>query len=235
MTKKKTTKKTTHDTSTHTTPWAEKNKTAPAPDPRPADGFVRTFSGARLYLRREHAHHSDPVPLKDIELGLEREPRWSGQTSAAYTVEQHSIAVGLVAAWHPEPLTDSDDCGPIAVPQRPVSHRLRTLVGGLLHDAHKAVLRDIPKPVKAALGPGVAELEELVDGYIHQAVAKECVPFFTDPCSSARAGCSIATSRSGRRRRSRTRRTGAARSASATPSLRFEPSRGPGAATQAVW
>jgi 5'-deoxynucleotidase YfbR-like HD superfamily hydrolase len=82
--------------------------------------YVSTYLGNRFFLTRPHI---DDVAIEDIAHGLAYQCRFNGQTSAFYSVAQHSLMVmGLV----------------------PESEYLPAL----LHDAAEAYLGDMVKPLK---------------------------------------------------------------------------------------
>lgn len=82
--------------------------------------YVSTYLGNRFFITRPHI---DDVALEDIAHGLAYQCRFNGQTSAFYSVAQHSL---MVMALVPE------------------SERLPAL----LHDAAEAYLGDMVKPLK---------------------------------------------------------------------------------------
>jgi 5'-deoxynucleotidase YfbR-like HD superfamily hydrolase len=106
------------------------------------------LSGRRLDLL-------DPSPfdveIEDIAHGLAFVARWNGQTKGLYpySVAEHSLLVeelyGRVA--------------PRAAP--------RWRLAALLHDAPEYVIGDMISPVKAAVGPGYAALDERLARAVH--------------------------------------------------------------------
>ncbi len=106
------------------------------------------LSGRRLDLL-------DPAPLdieiEDIAHGLSFVARWNGQTSGefAYSVAEHSLLVERLFS--------------LANPKAPVKWQL----AALLHDAPEYVIGDMISPVKAAVGPGYAELDARLTAAIH--------------------------------------------------------------------
>ncbi|MGR3540069.1 MAG: hypothetical protein ACU0BS_01385 [Hasllibacter sp.] len=106
---------------------------------RPARAWQRMLSGRRLDLL-------DPSPLdvelEDIAHGLAFVARWNGQTSGdwPYSVAEHSL---LVEELFRPP--DPDPRWPLAA---------------LLHDAPEYVIGDMISPVKMAVGPGYAALDD---------------------------------------------------------------------------
>ena len=98
------------------------------------------LSGRRLDLL-------DPTPvdieIEDIAHGLAFVARWNGQTEGefAYSVAEHSVLVEQLFS--------------AANPAAPVKWQL----AALLHDAPEYVIGDMISPVKAAVGPGYAELD----------------------------------------------------------------------------
>lgn len=82
--------------------------------------YVSTYLGNRFYLTRPHI---DDVAIEDIAHGLAYQCRFNGQTSAFYSVAQHSLMVMRLV---------------------PAEHRF----AALLHDAAEAYLGDMVKPLK---------------------------------------------------------------------------------------
>ncbi len=110
--------------------------------------WQRMLSGRRLDLL-------DPTPvdieIEDIAHGLAFVARWNGQTIGdfAYSVAEHSILV--------ERLFSKTN------PKAPVKWQL----AALLHDAPEYVIGDMISPVKAAVGPGYAALDDRLTAAIH--------------------------------------------------------------------
>ncbi len=110
--------------------------------------WQRMLSGRRLDLL-------DPTPLDieidDIAHGLAFVARWNGQTKGdfAYSVAEHSLLV--------EALFRRID------PSAPV----KWCLAALLHDAPEYVIGDMISPVKAAVGPGYAELDDRLATAVH--------------------------------------------------------------------
>lgn len=110
--------------------------------------WQRMLSGRRLDLL-------DPTPL-DIELadlarGLAFVARWNGQTRGdfAYSVAEHSLLVErLYSVLEP-------NAGP------------RWRLAALLHDGPEYVIGDMISPVKSAIGPGYAQLDQRLMAAIH--------------------------------------------------------------------
>ncbi len=106
------------------------------------------LSGRRLDLL-------DPTPfdieIEDIAHGLAFVARWNGQTRGdfPYSVAEHSLLVEeIYGRLQPE-----------------ASARNRLFA--LLHDAPEYVIGDIISPVKAAVGPGYADLDKRLAAAIH--------------------------------------------------------------------
>jgi 5'-deoxynucleotidase YfbR-like HD superfamily hydrolase len=106
------------------------------------------LSGRRLDLL-------DPSPfdveVEDIAHGLAFVARWNGQTRGEhpYSVAEHSLLVEELYARivpRPEP---------------------RWRLAALLHDAPEYVIGDMISPVKAAVGPGYAELDRRLARAVH--------------------------------------------------------------------
>ena len=106
------------------------------------------LSGRRLDLL-------DPSPLdieiEDIAHGLAFQARWNGQTIGdfAYSVAEHSLLV--------------EELFTLINPALDVKWRL----AALLHDAPEFVIGDMISPVKAAVGPGYAELDDRLTRAVH--------------------------------------------------------------------
>lgn len=115
---------------------------------KPQRAWQRMLSGRRLDLL-------DPTPfdieISDIAHGLAFVARWNGQTKGdwPYSVAEHSILV--------ERIFDRANPG-IAT---------RWKLAALLHDAPEYVIGDMISPVKAAVGPGYAELDRRLTAAIH--------------------------------------------------------------------
>ena len=106
------------------------------------------LSGRRLDLL-------DPSPLdveiEDIAHGLAFQARWNGQTRGEfpYSVAEHSLLVDdLFAQINP-------------------AVEMKWRLAALLHDAPEFVIGDMISPVKAAVGPGYAALDERLMHAIH--------------------------------------------------------------------
>lgn len=114
----------------------------------PPRAWQRMLSGRRLDLL-------DPSPLdieiEDIAHGLAFVARWNGQTRGdwPYSVAEHSLLVEALMA----------QADPGLAP--------RWRLAGLLHDAPEYVIGDMISPVKAALGPGYAELDVRLAAAVH--------------------------------------------------------------------
>ncbi|WP_424972133.1 HD domain-containing protein [Dinoroseobacter sp. S76] len=114
----------------------------------PPRAWQRMLSGRRLDLL-------DPTPMdieiEDIAHGLAFVARWNGQTlgNYAYSVAEHSLLVETLYSR--------------MAPKAPVQWRL----AALLHDAPEYVIGDMISPVKAAVGPGYAALDERLTAAIH--------------------------------------------------------------------
>lgn len=113
----------------------------------PRGPFVQMHSGYCVSLTQPDC---TGMPLADIAIALARTARFRGATRGDYalSVAQHSVLVAsLLAEQH---------------------HTLTIQRAGLLHDAHEALIGDIPTPVKAWLGPaGVAAMERPLIRAIH--------------------------------------------------------------------
>jgi 5'-deoxynucleotidase YfbR-like HD superfamily hydrolase len=115
---------------------------------KPPRAWQRMLSGRRLDLL-------DPAPLdieiEDIAHGLAFVARWNGQTEGAhpFSVAEHSLLV--------------EDIYGRLLPGAPARWRLAALI----HDAPEYVIGDMISPVKAAIGPGYAALDERLTAAIH--------------------------------------------------------------------
>lgn len=113
-----------------------------------ARAWQRMLSGRRLDLL-------DPSPLdievEDIAHGLAFVARWNGQTTGIhpYSVAEHSLLVEQIFGL----------IGPRTEP--------RWRLAALLHDAPEYVIGDMISPVKAAVGPGYAELDARLAAAVH--------------------------------------------------------------------
>ena len=112
-----------------------------------ARAWQRMLSGRRLDLL-------DPTPvdveIEDIAHGLAFVARWNGQTRGdwPYSVAEHSLLVE--DAYRRQGGTDA-----------------RWQLAALLHDAPEYVIGDMISPVKAAVGPGYAEMDARLTAAIH--------------------------------------------------------------------
>ena len=112
-----------------------------------ARAWQRMLSGRRLDLL-------DPTPvdieIEDIAHGLAFVARWNGQTQGdwPYSVAEHSLLVEQIYRLQGgvEP---------------------RWCLAALLHDAPEYVIGDMISPVKAAVGPGYAELDARLTAAVH--------------------------------------------------------------------
>lgn len=102
--------------------------------------YISTFKGNRFWPQEPRI---DVIDIEDIAHGLAYQCRFNGQTSAFYSVAQHSL---MVASILPLPLKRA----------------------ALLHDAAEAYLGDMVKPLKGLL-PEFARIEEGVTHLIAQA------------------------------------------------------------------
>ena len=116
--------------------------------PKQKRAWQRMLSGRRLDLL-------DPTPMDieidDIAHGLAFVARWNGQTIGdyPYSVAEHSLLV--------EELFSRANPG--------IAPRWR--LAALLHDAPEYVIGDMISPVKAAVGPDYAVLDERLSAAIH--------------------------------------------------------------------
>jgi len=113
-----------------------------------ARAWQRMLSGRRLDLL-------DPTPLdieiEDIAHGLAFVARWNGQTRGdwPYSVAEHSLLVEEIFARLNPGIS------------------LRWRLAALLHDAPEYVIGDMISPVKSAVGPGYAVLDERIAAAVH--------------------------------------------------------------------
>lgn len=116
--------------------------------PNPPRAWQRMLSGRRLDLL-------DPTPvdieIEDIAHGLAFVARWNGQTRGdwPYSVAEHSLLVETIYT---------------RMSQRPDP---RWQLAALLHDAPEYVIGDMISPVKAAVGPDYAALDDRLTAAIH--------------------------------------------------------------------
>lgn len=99
--------------------------------------YISTFKGNRFYPQEGRI---DKIDIEDIAHGLAFQCRFNGQTSAFYSVAQHSLMVAQLV---------------------PASH----YKAALLHDAAEAYLGDVVKPLKALLGD-YGRIEDVVSDLI---------------------------------------------------------------------
>ena len=115
---------------------------------KPPRAWQRMLSGRRLDLL-------DPSPLdveiEDIAHGLAFVARWNGQTKGeyAYSVAEHSVLVEELFT----------QINPALEP--------KWQLAALLHDAPEFVIGDMISPVKSAVGPGYAALDERLTAAVH--------------------------------------------------------------------
>jgi 5'-deoxynucleotidase YfbR-like HD superfamily hydrolase len=91
------------------------------------------------------------IEIEDIAHGLSFVARWNGQTYGEYpySVAEHSVFVEhLFSRLNPR-----------------IDPKWR--LAALLHDAPEYVIGDMISPVKSAVGPGYAELDERLTAAIH--------------------------------------------------------------------
>lgn len=111
--------------------------------------WQRMLSGRRLDLL-------DPTPMdieiEDIAHGLSFVARWNGQTEGdfPYSVAEHSLLVERIFA-RMQPKADA-----------------KARLAALLHDAPEYVIGDMISPVKSAVGPGYADLDDRLSAAIHR-------------------------------------------------------------------
>ncbi len=109
--------------------------------------WQRMLSGRRLDLL-------DPTPvdveIEDIAHGLAFVARWNGQTRGdwPYSVAEHSLLVEEIYRLQG-------------------GYEQRWCLAALLHDAPEYVIGDMISPVKAAVGPGYAELDARLTAAVH--------------------------------------------------------------------
>lgn len=110
--------------------------------------WQRMLSGRRLDLL-------DPTPMDievaDLARGLAFVARWNGQTEGdyAYSVAEHSLLVERLFT----------EMNPLESP--------KWRLAALLHDGPEYVIGDMISPVKAAIGPGYADLDSRLTAAIH--------------------------------------------------------------------
>ena len=126
-----------------------------SPEPRAHEAMMETASGRFIDLR-------DPRPeqfiLSDVAAGLANTCRYSGQTSAYYSVAEHAALV----AWR------LARCG----------YGQSVVLAGLHHDDAEAYIGDITRPVQFAIGKKhKKELEARVDWALRTGLALDDLPF----------------------------------------------------------
>lgn len=93
----------------------------------PCDDFIETVSGRKFFYQSDGL---EAISIGDIAHALAIEPRFSGHTKHPYSVARHSLNVYCnFRAAHP-------DASPAV------------LLYALLHDAHEAYTKDLPKPLR---------------------------------------------------------------------------------------
>jgi 5'-deoxynucleotidase YfbR-like HD superfamily hydrolase len=102
--------------------------------------YISTFLGNRFYPQNPRV---EDIDIEDIAHGLAYTCRFNGQTTAFYSVAQHSL---MVADLVPNELK----------------------LDALMHDAAEAYLGDVVKPLKALL-PEYRAIEEHVNNIIAKA------------------------------------------------------------------
>jgi len=110
--------------------------------------WQRMLSGRRLDLLNPSPMD---IEIEDIAHGLSFVARWNGQTHGKYpySVAEHSVFVEqLFFNLNPH-----------------INPKWR--LAALLHDAPEYVIGDMISPVKSAVGPGYAEMDERLTASIH--------------------------------------------------------------------
>lgn len=131
-----------------------------------ADGYIETYTGARVYLDDSDVSCFDPV---DIAHSLSLQCRYTGHTTRHYSVAEHSILVRDLVTMFADPHTRKEE--------------LRILeLQGLLHDASEAYLSDMAAPFKGKI-PGYRDQEDRLQARImtafglpveHHPLIKQC-------------------------------------------------------------
>lgn len=112
-------------------------------------GWMQTRSGRAYHFENPRQHE---ITLGDIAHALSNICRYGGHANRFYSVAEHSVRVSeVVERTHPE-------------------HAF----AALMHDATEAYVGDVPRPLKALLGPVYAALEA-------KAWAAICVKFAINP------------------------------------------------------
>lgn len=122
-------------------------ETAPqAADPNAVTRYIYTYSGRKVELDGEGA-----PSLLDIAVQLGRIPRFAGATEDFWTVLQHSLcAEQLGRYWCDQYEGIVSSMEPVEVSGRPANMRAYIRLACLIHDAHEALIGDIPSPFKSA-------------------------------------------------------------------------------------
>lgn len=120
-------------------------------------GSIRMFSGKMVNLLDPKP---DDICLHDIAHHLTNECRWGGACDPFFSVAEHSIwTMWLVIQRnaHAKLYAGTD--------KAPMIARLELLA--LLHDAHEAYMKDIPKPLKHLFGDRYSEICCAIDSAIY--------------------------------------------------------------------
>lgn len=116
------------------------------------DGSARMASWIQTYSKRRFNPldiHDDDISIIDIAHALSLVNRFTGHTSVAYSVAEHSVRCArLVESWEP--------------------WNFNLILEALLHDASEAYIADIARPIKHL--PQMAPYRELEHG-IERAIA----------------------------------------------------------------
>ena len=114
-------------------------------DAKRPDPWMPSISGKTIDLLRPE---NSVIVLSDICGTLAHICRYGGRVNRFYSVAEHSLLVGELLR----------DAGCDA----------RTVLGGLLHDAHEAITGDMPSPMKRVLGETWKEFEGQWESHVRE-------------------------------------------------------------------
>lgn len=107
--------------------------------------WMQTYTGKQFFPQ-------DPRPedfcIEDIAHALSIENRFGGHLPKPYSVAQHSVVVYQIVKYALGSVPEGD------------SNRINILRWALFHDAPEAYVKDIPRPLKKALGDCYSAIEK---------------------------------------------------------------------------